>query len=61
MDDGSAKRIMVANANSELFDACSVIERWILTLPVEQRPLIKYMRLLDAINGVREAHQMEIN
>jgi hypothetical protein len=33
---------------------------WMQGLPVETRHIARFNRLLDAINGVREAHQMEI-
>ena len=54
------KRIItVRNSQEELFDAASVILTWMQTLPVEVRPIAKFNRLSDAIDGVREAHQME--
>jgi hypothetical protein len=54
------KRIIaVNNAQSELFDAASVILGWMRGLHAKDRPLVKFNRLQDAINGVREAHQME--
>jgi hypothetical protein len=53
------KRIVVVNnAHSELFDAASVILGWMRGLRAEDRPLAKFNRLQEAINGVREAHQM---
>lgn len=51
--------IVVNNAQTELFDAASVILGWMRGLRAEDRPLAKFNRLQDAINGVREAHQMD--
>jgi len=45
-------------AYSELFDAAETVREWILTLPVHLRPLAKYYRLQEALNAVREAHQL---
>lgn len=54
------RRIIAAtNSNVELFDAASVILGWMRGLAAKDRPLAKFNRLQDAINGVREAHQME--
>lgn len=50
---------VVRDAQTELFDAASVILGWMRGLRAEDRPLAKFNRLQDAINGVREAHQME--
>jgi hypothetical protein len=50
--------IMVTNGHGELFDAASVILGWMRGLRAEDRPIAKFNRLQDAINGVREAHQM---
>lgn len=51
--------ICVRNSETELFDAASVVLDWMRTLPPEDRPIAKFNRLADAINGVREAHQMD--
>ena len=51
--------IQVTNSHTELFDAASVILGWMRGLKSEDRPLAKFNRLQDAINSVREAHQME--
>ena len=51
--------IRVTNSHTELFDAASVILGWMRGLKSEDRPLAKFNRLQDAINNVREAHQME--
>jgi len=53
--------IRVTNSHIELFDAASVILGWMRGLRAEDRPIAKFNRLQDAINGVREAHQMEID
>lgn len=59
---GAIRRIIrVNNSQEELFDAASVILDWMRTLPLADRPIAKFNRLLDAINGVREAHQMGTN
>lgn len=51
--------VVVTNSHTELFDAASVILGWMRGLRAEDRPLAKFNRLQDAINGVREAHQMD--
>jgi len=51
--------IVVQDAQGELFDAASVILDWMRELHAEDRPLAKFNRLQDAINSVREAHQMD--
>lgn len=50
---------VVTDAQGELFDAASVILGWMRGLRAEDRPLAKFNRLQDAINSVREAHQMD--
>lgn len=60
IDCGAVNRIIATTqANSELFDAASFVMEWMLTIPPASRPIAKFNRLADALNGVREAHQME--
>ena len=59
-DTGASRRIIaVSQASGELFDAASRILEWLQTIRIEDRPIALFNRLDDAINGVREAHQME--
>ena len=59
--DAMRRIITVTNSHTELFDAASVILGWMRGLHAEDRPIAKFNRLQDAINGVREAYQMEID
>lgn len=45
-------------AYSELFAASDVILDWLKELHPRDRPIAKFNRLNDAIDRVREAHQM---
>lgn len=51
--------VAVEQANTELFDAAVALTDWLRTVPVQHRHIARFNRLQDALNGVREAHQME--
>lgn len=57
----AVRRILaVQNSQTELFDAAQTVLEWLRSVEPELRPIAKFNRLEDALNGVREAHQMEI-
>lgn len=51
--------LAVQNSQEELFGAASTVLDWLRELPPESRPIAKFNRLEDALNSVRETHQME--
>ena len=46
-------------AFNELFDAAQAMLNWLRELCPRDRPIAKFNRLQDAIDRVREAHQMD--
>lgn len=60
-ESGAVRRLLAVNrSHGELFDAASTVMKWMMELPVDRRPVIKFNRLMDALNGVREATQMDM-
>lgn len=56
----AVRRVLaVQNSQGELFDAAATVLDWLRELRPEDRPIAKFNRLEDALNSVREAHQMD--
>ena len=54
------KRILAVNhSQGELFDAAEAVMKWLSTVRFGDLHINRVNRLTDALNKVREAHQME--
>jgi hypothetical protein len=53
------KILQVQNSQNELFDAASAMLDYQRKIPVKLRPISLFNRLEDALNSVREAHQID--